>query len=109
MQNVLASAIFARPPGGGRSGGVAPGLHGAHRRSRQRGGGDTPKCPALLWAFGLYVLMPSHPDPIQAPKAIVRAFRADALTGLVIFWVEFALSLALLARTSGPLSDRRAT
>jgi len=53
--------------------------------------------------------MPSHPDPIQAPKAIVRAFRADALTGLVIFWVEFALSLALLARTSGPLSDRRAT
>ena len=107
MQNVLASAIFARPPGGGRSGGVAPGLHGAHRRSRQRGGGDTPKCPALLWAFGLYVLMPSHPDPIHAPEAIVRAFRAR--TGLVIFWVEFALSLALLARTSGPLSDHRAT
>jgi hypothetical protein len=53
--------------------------------------------------------MPSNPDPIYPPEALVRAFRARALTGLVIFWVEFALSLALLARTSGPLSDRRAT
>ena len=68
-----------------------------------------PRAPLSCGAFGLYVLMPSHPDPIQAPKAIVRAFRAGALTGLVSFWVEFALSLALLARTSGPLSDRRAT
>jgi hypothetical protein len=50
------------------------------------------------WALGLYAFMPSSPDPVLLPAAIVRPFRALSLAGLVVFWGALGLGLALLLR-----------
>jgi hypothetical protein len=57
----------------------------------------------VAWALGIYVLMPSNPDPIELSPTIVSPFRALSLAGLVIFWSALSAILAVLGR------DRTAT
>jgi hypothetical protein len=60
------------------------------------------------WALGLYVLMPSNPDPVELSDTIVRAFRALSLAGLIVFWAGFALALGYLGRDRARVSARTA-
>ena len=56
-----------------------------------------------VWAVGLYLFMPPHPDPVALSETIVRPFRALSLAGLIVFWAAFALALAYLGRErTGP-------
>jgi hypothetical protein len=57
------------------------------------------------WALGIYVLMPSNPDPVDVSDTILRPFRALSLAGLVVFWAVLGLAFAWLARERAP--DRR--
>ena len=52
----------------------------------------------VVWAVGLYALMPPNLDPVELSETIVRPFRALSLAGLVVFWGGFALVLAYLGR-----------
>jgi predicted cobalt transporter CbtA len=53
----------------------------------------------LLTAGGLYLLMPNNPDPIRVPMELVLRFRLRAISGLVLYWAVFGLSVGwLLAR-----------
>jgi hypothetical protein len=70
------------------------------RRATARGAGSwiVPVAFYVVWAVGLYALMPPNPDPVELSETIVRPFRALSLAGLVVFWAAFALALAYLGR-----------
>jgi len=63
---------------------------------RRTGGWVAPAGFYVVWAVGMYVLMPPNPDPVELSDAIVRPFRALSLAGLVILWAALSASLALL-------------
>ena len=58
------------------------------------------------WALGIYVLMPSNPDPVEMSATILRPFRVLSLTGLIVFWVALGLAFAGLARGRAPVRRR---
>jgi hypothetical protein len=76
-------------------------LAAALRRRATAPGADgwiVPVAFYVVWAVGLYALMPPNPDPVGLSETIVRPFRALSLAGLAVFWAAFALALAYLGR-----------
>jgi hypothetical protein len=69
-----------------------------HRAGAGMGAWIAPVALYLVWALGIYALMPPNPDPVELSGAIVRPFRALSFAGLVVFWAAFALALAYLGR-----------
>ena len=69
-----------------------------HRPGAGTGAWIAPVALYLVWALGIYALMPPSPDPVELSEAIVRPFRALSFSGLVVFWAGFALALAYLGR-----------
>lgn len=52
----------------------------------------------VAYVIGLYLAMPSNPDPVHMPPNLVLTFRALSVSGLVLFWVVLAVAFAGLAR-----------
>jgi putative cobalt transporter subunit CbtA len=73
---------------------------------RRTGGWLAPGAFYGAWALGIYVLMPSNPDPVELSQAIVRPFRALSLAGLVIFWSALSAVLAVLVRNHAVARSR---
>lgn len=40
-----------------------------------------------LYASGIYIIMPTNPDPVGMPGHLVWTFRAISFMGLIVFWV----------------------
>jgi predicted cobalt transporter CbtA len=57
----------------------------------------------LVYAPALYIAMPSNPDVVEAPSALVWGFRLASLSGLLLFWAMLGGAFGRLAqvRTDG--------
>lgn len=83
---------------------VSIGLAWLLSRRLRRSGAPIPRwvvvgAGMLLTAGVLYLLMPANPDPIRVPMDLVLRFRLRAISGLVLYWAVFGLSVGwLLAR-----------
>jgi hypothetical protein len=76
--------------------------------SRGAGAWIAPLAFYAAWAVAIYALMPANPDPVEMSASIVGPFRTLSLTGLVVFWLGFALALGYLGRERGPMVRRAA-
>jgi hypothetical protein len=54
----------------------------------------------LLYAVGIYLLVPPNPDPVEMPTGLLQAFRAISLAALVVFWLLLGLLYAWQTQAS---------
>lgn len=76
-------------------------LIGTYLERSSRMGLGLPVAVVLLAmsAGAAFAFMPSNPDPVLLPEAIVSTFRGLALGGLTLFWVVLGSTFVTLGRT----------